>query len=531
MGRLDDAAKHKVVELRKAGLSFRKIKAVLELDNIKVSAQAIYLFLREFQGRPPGRACPLDTSVSSASEKWSAIHLQHLIRTSSQPSQQCSFIANSTNPNIKPPGSCGSSSGINLNSQAQDHKEDDEIKIVSVSSLAQNMSTVSQATASRDTANVAPTASGTQALMRKRISPSPATSSMLAARKRILDKALSHRIKSFQQVASLIRRDQTNAQGDNLRKAVQQANASNIIENTPVDNQSKGATSSLHFSVQRPSLSVCPPHPPPRVGIRLPGQSVACSVSGTTNVRLPVSSSSQTLSHTEKNPSPHQTVQESGGGVPLQDQIQNLSSEVHVLGVAVKMLVDQQCRLEREQVQQTNIQKQILSTLQSISSKIGCCRTVQQQQKTPSPSASNSTSFNQDSFSCSRETFSQCSQKQPSFNGMDVLEATDPFKLTEFSSTSINGFTACSRAENLSLISSPLYSDQNTQANMSGFTQNYSSSYNQSNNQTFAENKLPNFSSSCAVRTFQDCNISNADVLSLNNSMQNQINHIKVEHP
>ncbi|MEQ2158871.1 hypothetical protein GOODEAATRI_016698 [Goodea atripinnis] len=55
MGRLDDAAKHKVVELRKAGLSFRKIKAVLELENIKVSAQAIYLYLREFQGRPPGR--------------------------------------------------------------------------------------------------------------------------------------------------------------------------------------------------------------------------------------------------------------------------------------------------------------------------------------------------------------------------------------------------------------------------------------------------------------------------------------------
>ncbi|XP_077172230.1 uncharacterized protein LOC143826993 [Paroedura picta] len=46
MGRLDDQAKKRIVELRKAGLSFRKIKKVLELDNIRVTPQAIYLFLK-----------------------------------------------------------------------------------------------------------------------------------------------------------------------------------------------------------------------------------------------------------------------------------------------------------------------------------------------------------------------------------------------------------------------------------------------------------------------------------------------------
>lgn len=530
MGRLDDAAKHKVVELRKAGLSFRKIKAVLELDNIKVSAQAIYLFLREFQGRPPGRVCSVDASGSGAPEKWSAIHLQNLIRNSSQQSQQVGFVAKSTNPNnIKPCGSNNSS----ITSQGQGHKEDNEIKIVSVSSLAPNTPTVSQASATKTTANVAcTTETVTPALMRRRISPSPATSSMLAARKRILDKALSHRIKSFQQVASLLRRDQTSVQGDHLKNVQQHTNASNLNERTPLDGQSEGlgGTSSLHFSVQRPGLSVRSPHPPPRVGIRLPSQSVACSVPGTLNLRLPTAPS-QTISHNEGNLSPQQTVQESRVGVLLQDQIQNLSSEVRVLGVAVKMLVEQQCRLEREQVQQTNIQKQILSTLQSMSTKIGCCRTVQQQHKTPSPSASKSTSFNQDSFSCSQDTYSQCSQTQPSFNGMDVLETADPFKLPEFSSTSMNGFAACSSAESLPLISSPLYPEQNTQAHMSGFTQNYASSYTQSNNQTFTDNKLPIFSNSCAVRTFQDCNISNAAVLSLSNSMQDQVNNIKVEGP
>lgn len=541
MGRLDEAAKHKVVELRKAGLSFRKIKAVLELDNIKVSAQAIYLFLREFQGRPPGRVCPIDTSGSKmqaqgigAPEKWSAIHLQNLIRNSSQPSQQCAFVAKSIiSNNIKPTGSCSSSSSSS-NSQGQGHKEENDIKIVSVSSLAQNPQTVAQAPTTRGTANVACTSGAiTPALMRRRISPSPATSSMLAARKRILDKALSHRIKSFQQVASLLRRDQTSVHGDNLRNVVQQqSNPCNSNERTLMESQSKGlgGTSSLHFAVQRPSSSVRSPHPPPRVGIRLPSQSVACSVPGTSNLRIPVASSSQTTSHNEGNSSPQQSVQESRVGV-LQDQIQTLSSEMRALGVAVRMLVEQQCRLEREQAQQTSIQKQILSTLQNMSSKIGCCSTVQPQHKTPSPSGSKSTSFNQDSFTCGQGTYSQCVQTQPSFNAMDVLETAEPFKLPEFSPTSMNGFSACSSAESLPLISSPLYQEQNTQAHMSGFTQNYVSVYNQSNNQTFTENKLANFSNSCAVRTFQDCNISSATVLSLSNTMQDQVNNIKVEDP
>nr|XP_033819001.1 uncharacterized protein LOC117369105 isoform X2 [Geotrypetes seraphini] len=46
MGRLDEQAKKRIVELRKAGLSFRKIKKVLELNNIRVTPQAVYLFLK-----------------------------------------------------------------------------------------------------------------------------------------------------------------------------------------------------------------------------------------------------------------------------------------------------------------------------------------------------------------------------------------------------------------------------------------------------------------------------------------------------
>ncbi|XP_060116562.1 uncharacterized protein LOC132588226 [Heteronotia binoei] len=66
MGRLDDHAKKRIVELRKAGLSFRKIKKVLELDNIRVTPQAIYLFLKRKKVEP---ALPLPSSHQQPAPK------------------------------------------------------------------------------------------------------------------------------------------------------------------------------------------------------------------------------------------------------------------------------------------------------------------------------------------------------------------------------------------------------------------------------------------------------------------------------
>lgn len=210
MGRLDDAAKHKVVELRKAGLSFRKIKAVLELENIKVSAQAIYLFLREFQGRPPGRVRPVEAGSSTSlaqvqpraaaiQESWSNIHLQNILR---EAPHHTGFTAaanftkkSSTNTDTcaKPSRSGEVSRGSRAEQQHEGDKEENDIQIVSVTSLAQNsQQRSSHSTVTRAEAGTL-TASG--ALMRRRVTPSPATNSMLAARKRILDKALSHRMK------------------------------------------------------------------------------------------------------------------------------------------------------------------------------------------------------------------------------------------------------------------------------------------------------------------------------------------------
>lgn len=218
MGRLDDAAKRKVVELRKAGLSFRKIKAVLELENIKVSAQAIYLFLREFQGRPPGRVRPVEAGSSTTpaqvqvraggshggiQEGWNNIHLQNLLREATHHAgyQAAAEFAKQTAANsetgAKPSGSGETSGGSRPEHQNERDKEENDIQIVSVTSLAQSSQQrgLQSAETRVETGAVSITGTVSGAFMRRRATPSPATNSMLAARKRLLDKALLHKAK------------------------------------------------------------------------------------------------------------------------------------------------------------------------------------------------------------------------------------------------------------------------------------------------------------------------------------------------
>lgn len=571
MGRLDDAAKHKVVELRKAGLSFRKIKAVLELENIKVSAQAIYLFLREFQGRPPGRVRPVEAGSSASQlqvhpragavqENWSNVRLQNLLR---EASHHAGFTAaanfakqSSTNPdNSAKPSGCGETSGGSRPEQEHEaDKEENDIQIVSVTSLAQNsQQRTPQSTVTRaETCTASSTITASGAFMRRRVTPSPATNSMLAARKRLLDKALSQRIKSFHQVASLLRRDHSSVQGADLRNTVQRPTETYDLttEKTVMEEAHPGRGSApRRFLTQRPGLSIRSPHPLPRVGIRLPNRSpspLTSSAPGVGVIRLQTPGG-QGSTCAEGNPSPQQAAQDAGGRGGLQDQIQTLGSEVRSLGLAVKMLVEQQCRLEREQAQQTHIQKQILSTLQSFASKLGSCGNVQQQHNsTPSPSdmpaPSVSTSFSQDTFNFGQGTYTQCSQTQPSYNSLESLENVEAFKLPGLSPSSMNGFPPCSNAENLPLTHTPpqtqsytaAYPQQNSQTLMPPYTQSYVSTYNQSHSQTFRgpESKTPDFPSNYSTRTLQDCSVSTQPVMNSSHSTPDQqINIIKVEGP
>lgn len=213
----------------------------------------------------------------------------------------------------------------------------------------------------------------------------------------------------------------------------------------------------------------------------------------------------------------------------------------------MKMLVEQQCRLEREQSQQTQIQKQILSTLQTIASKTGNCDSVQHQlNKTPSlsalPAVSAPTSFNQDTYSFTQGTYTQCSQTQPSYNSLESLENVDAFKVPGLSPTSINEFPPCSNAESLPLTHTPPqtqpyapeYSQQTSQTHIPPYTQPYVSTYSQANTQSYRmpESKTSDFSSSCSTRTFANCSLSPQQIVNSNNSSHDlQVNTIKVEGP
>ncbi|XP_014839068.1 PREDICTED: uncharacterized protein LOC106915760 [Poecilia mexicana] len=556
MGRLDDAAKHKVVELRKAGLSFRKIKAVLELENIKVSAQAIYLYLREFQGRPPGRVRPLEAQTAQAQagalqERWSNIHLQNLMRDGPHRTEYAAptdFSKQASTTSETTSNSSGSGEASRPEQQSGGNKEENDIQIVSVTSLAQHgqqRATQPPVTRPDTSSNLSSTLAASGAFLRRRVTPSPATSSILAARKRLLDRALSHRTKSFHQMAALLRRDQAGVQSSDLSSALpQQPETYDLTtEKTVMEEQPGHNGSPRRFAVQRPGMSVRSLHLPPRVGIRLPNRPPAPLTSSAPGpvLRLPSPRTQGAAARSEGNSNPPSAVQDTRARGSLQDQIQTLGSEVRSLGLAVKMMVEQQCRLEREQSQQTQIQKQILSTLQTLSSKAGLCsRTPQRLNKTPSPSslpaASATTSFGQETYTFSQGTFSHCGQTQPGYNTLERLESVEAFKVPGMSPPSINGFPPCSNADSLPLTHTSsqsqtypaAYQQQNSQALLAPYTQSYVSSYNHTHTQSFRtpESKAADFS----ARTFTDCSGSTQQVM--NSSPHNQpLSSIKVEGP
>lgn len=323
-----------------------------------------------------------------------------------------------------------------------------------------------------------------------------------------------------------------------------------VVLQADTETQPVGGNATRRYLAQRPGQAVRSLHPLPRVGIRLPNRPLAPVTSsgpGGAVIRLQTPGG-HGGTRSEGNPSPQQALQDAAGRTSLQDHIQTLGSEMRSLGLAVKMLVEQQCRLEREQAQQTHIQKQILSTLQSLTSKVGRCSSAQQQHnKTPSPSAlataPASTSFSQDTFNFSQGTYTQCSQTQPSYTSIESLENVEAYKLPGLSPLSINGFPPCSNTENLQLTRTPpqtqsyaaAYSQQSSQPPVSPYTQPYVSTYTQAHSHTLrgSESKMSqDFPNSCSSRTLLDCSVSTPPVMDMSLSSQDQqTNVIKVEGP
>ncbi|KAJ7989878.1 hypothetical protein DPEC_G00309040 [Dallia pectoralis] len=631
MGRLDDAAKRKVVELRQAGLSFRKIKAVLELENIRVSAQAIYLYLKEFQGKKVQRgknsaAVPVPQATpgvgpgrdvgAGRQESWNDQQIRNLLR---EASRHAGYVAASefakqspgcTLPDVRaqvPPGVGREGTSRGQSNRTETHEErdkevDDEkdIQIVSVTSLAQS-------TQQRGPPG-AVTVTGSY--MRRKAMPSPANP-VLAARRRLLDKALSHRAKirdssyqSYQQVASLLRREQPpGSEAQRPVPADQQSHelvTQRLTQVRSLDVQQGAGDPSRMFQQRAGGLSIRSPRPPPpRVGIRLPNHTPPppASQGGSPIIRLqsPVSQGppgqgmnqgppgqgvnqgpliqgmNQGPVRRDRNPSPQQaTHQEAGGrssggagtGGGLQEQVQTLGSEIHSLGLAVRMLMEQQYRLEREQVQQTQVQREILSTLQTLASRLPTPGTSQQQQqsKTPPPSTlpvsssgSASTSYSQGTFPFGQGGYAQCSQAQPSYNGIDGsgLESIESFKLSVLS-PHVNSFQACGSSggasNSLPLGHTPTHTlshtqpyassyTQQTQAqtHMASCTQSYAPSYTQqTHTQSYREADGKDYPNASTEGALQNCVASTQASGNLDSDItispqESELNIIKVE--
>ncbi|KAG8557743.1 hypothetical protein GDO81_016720 [Engystomops pustulosus] len=123
MGRLDDHAKNRIVMLRRAGLSFRKIKNVLELDNIKVTPQAIYLFLKRKNIEPENYVPPPQIPGAKV-EPWQQAQLWSLMQNTAGPKTE----KDPPVPSAPPPT-------VDIKVEASD--EEDLIKIVKVESMSE----------------------------------------------------------------------------------------------------------------------------------------------------------------------------------------------------------------------------------------------------------------------------------------------------------------------------------------------------------------------------------------------------------
>ncbi|XP_041942126.1 uncharacterized protein LOC121705290 [Alosa sapidissima] len=452
MGRLDDAAKRKVVELREAGLSFRKIKAVLELENIKVSAQAIYLFLKEYNGRNgtnlaaargvAGVQAPAvgtgDGSSASRSNSWRDRQLGSLMREASR------VAGFSTSPDpthhqggssAEERGSRSTSGGSREDNGARKQDEEEDIRIVSVTSLAHRAR--QDGTQAQRTNMTTGVGAMTGIFARRRLTPSPATNPVLLARKRLLDKAMLHRarirdggLSPAQQVAPQPRRDQSY-----MRNMMLPPVSSSIDLTAPRPQQVRGiADSHPDASLARRGFQPRIGVPPPRVGVRLPsptGPSATAQAAANHNpnpgVRIQHPASQQPQ---RREPSPsYQPGALEALRQNLGEQVQGLGSEVRSLALAVRMLVEQQGRLEREQVQQTQVQKQILSTLQFLASRPSPCGLAHATPTPPPPPASSvpaslpaaaSSSYSQSTaFASTQSSYSQGGLSLSDSSGLD----------------------------------------------------------------------------------------------------------------
>lgn len=261
----------------------------------------------------------------------------------------------------------------------------------------------------------------------------------------------------------------------------------------------------------------------PRVGIRIsvPGQSSIGPQNASSSLR------SQAQTRQQQSPPSQQSNLDTGTLSALQEQVKSLASEVHSLGLALRMMVEQQGRLEREQTQQTQVQKQILSTLQKLASKQGPCAFQHSTTPTMPSCPLSSASYSQSTFTTSQGS-SLCSQVQSRYNEIDgsTLDNIEPFSLDSLSSAAMNGFQT-SDSLSFSRTHSPPFTQSHTQT----FTPEIVS-YTQPHTDTYAgmENKSAQMASPSTDRSFQACRSSSQSSTEPISVHDAQLTIVKIEN-
>ncbi|KYO32449.1 uncharacterized protein LOC102575752 [Alligator mississippiensis] len=368
MGRLDDHAKKRIVELRKAGLSFRKIKKVLELDNIRVTPQAVYLFLKRKNVEPAqsptashsqpatGRGNRTTTINGSG---WEDEQLWNLLQENeTEQSKQLEPMGSrqsSPRSPVPPGGTVVSCERLSIHDN-QDSKEG--IKIVSVTSLCKDSGQFGNVSAapmgpspgpqltpsnsddcsvthpsplSSRSALLPPASSQHQLNNRGKIFLSPARNPALIVKKKIVDRAI------------------------HLQKKVNIQNGQNP----------SGSTSALPFVV-----GVQPGSQPPRMN----PATMAASTSHHTQVKdagtqtVPLSGASPLGS--QNSVWGGQMLAVSQNPLAIVEKLDALHSEIHKLTHTMQAVLERQCSMERQQEQQQRFQQEVLMTLQQLSSTV-----------------------------------------------------------------------------------------------------------------------------------------------------------------
>ncbi|KAM9599356.1 uncharacterized protein ACIBXB_004593 isoform 1-T3 [Morphnus guianensis] len=335
MGRLDDHAKRRIVELRRAGLSFRKIKKVLELDDIRVTPQAVYLFLKRKSVEPGSAAAGWD-----GDQPW-------------PPLRGCEAEP------PKPPGARPPAMPSGGPAGSQDTKEG--IQIVSVASLCKDGGQLGEALPmgppsgnGDDGSAGTPSASGGPATppqhlpSQERLVTPPTRSPALMVKKMIVDRALLPQKKQALTSGGFIDGQCCCSTEDGRTLVPAFLAMASSIQNKAV---SQTELSSMALSLLRHSKRLLQP-------------TQVKDASTQTALPNPLSPGNQNLAW--------------GGPVlppapssrAIAEKLDAVQTEIQKLSQALHMVLERQCHLERQQEHQQRLQQEVLMTLQQLSSTV-----------------------------------------------------------------------------------------------------------------------------------------------------------------